>query len=443
MKLRRRGLATGVVLIGGMLWAQDGPPTILSPPAEAQQPRQPPSDAEQQDLMKAVSEGANSPVEMVRAMEAYLAKYPNSSQKAQIYRTLTLGAFEMRDDARIVKYGVPALDGAPQDPVLLDRVTKSLLAMGDAEHARQAVKFARVYEDLLDSLPPVVGKDIARRQDERERALGRSQLYQAQARTILGQTDDAERLASRAFSSYPGEESARVWSEALQAMDRPQDAVEKLADAFSVPDQYALPAQRQDNRQKLGELYAHLHAGSQTGLGDLIMNAYDRMTTIVQTRLQRLAALDPNSVARDPLDATISGVDGKKLRLSTLKGKVVVMDFWATWCEPCRAQHPLYEQVKKQFGPRNDLVFLTIDADEDRTLVEPFLEEQMWDRQVYYEDGLGRLLEVTSIPTTVLFGKNGHISARLNGFAPSQFVEDLTERIKAALAEPAAGAPFR
>jgi len=168
----------------------------------------------------------------------------------------------------------------------------------------------------------------------------------------------------------------------------------------------------------------------------MLLEAYDRMTTLVETRLQRLAALDPNSVAKSPLEATISSIDGKKLNLATLKGKVLVMDFWATWCEPCRAQHPLYEQVRQKFGPRNDLVFLTIDADDDRSLVEPFLAEQKWDRNVYYEDGLSRMLGVNSIPTTILFGKNGLISSRMTGFAPSSFADQLTERIAAALAEP-------
>jgi thiol-disulfide isomerase/thioredoxin len=121
--------------------------------------------------------------------------------------------------------------------------------------------------------------------------------------------------------------------------------------------------------------------------------------------------------------------------LSSLRGKVIVMDFWATWCGPCRVQHPLYEQVKVKFKDRTDVVFLAIDTDENRALVKPFLEQSNWNKKVYFDDGLGQLLQVTSIPTTVVFNKKGEVASRMNGFAPESFVDMLTARIHEALDE--------
>ena len=88
--------------------------------------------------------------------------------------------------------------------------------------------------------------------------------------------------------------------------------------------------------------------------------------------------MDPNSSATDPMQFTLSGLDGTKLSLSNLKGSVVVVDFWATWCQPCRIQHPLYEQVKARFKDRSDVVFLAIDTDaeEDHSKVAPFLDNK-------------------------------------------------------------------
>jgi thioredoxin-related protein len=93
----------------------------------------------------------------------------------------------------------------------------------------------------------------------------------------------------------------------------------------------------------------------------------------------------------------------------------------------------MYEVVKERFRGRNDVVFLPIDTDEDQSLVEPFLAEQKWDKSVYFEDGLARVLNVTSIPTTILFDKEGRLASRMNGFVPDTFVEQLTERVQATL----------
>jgi thiol-disulfide isomerase/thioredoxin len=131
------------------------------------------------------------------------------------------------------------------------------------------------------------------------------------------------------------------------------------------------------------------------------------------------------------------------LRLDSLRGKVVVVDFWATWCGPCRKQHPLYEQVKSRFQEESRVVFLSVNTDEDRDVVRPFLEENGWSQKVYFEDGLAGHLRISSIPTTLILGGNGAVFSRMNGFIPETFVDQLTERVQDALqaaSEPLSGA---
>ena len=238
---------------------------------------------------------------------------------------------------------------------------------------------------------------------------------------------------ARAFSAYPGEETAREWAEVLIRAGQPAEAIEHLAEAFVIPDPYATDDKRQGDRLLLGELYAKLH-GSEKGLGDLILAAYDRVSTTVETRRKKLLALDPNSSLADPMEFTVTGLDGKKLRLASLKGKLLIMDFWATWCVPCRVQHPLYETLRERFGARGDVVFLEMNADEDRSVVEPFLTAEKWDKTVYFEDGLARLLNVMNIPTTILIDKSGRIASRMDGFDPSTFLDQMTGRIQSLLA---------
>jgi thiol-disulfide isomerase/thioredoxin len=141
---------------------------------------------------------------------------------------------------------------------------------------------------------------------------------------------------------------------------------------------------------------------------------------------------DPNAEVKSLMDFTLPGLDGEKLQLSSLKGKTVVFDFWATWCGPCRAQHPLYEQVKKVFAAEGNVVFVSINTDEDREAVPPFLKESGWNNPTYFEDGLSRMLQITSIPTTIIVNKRGEVASRMNGFSPERFVEMLTERIQQA-----------
>jgi thioredoxin-related protein len=97
----------------------------------------------------------------------------------------------------------------------------------------------------------------------------------------------------------------------------------------------------------------------------------------------------------------------------------------------------MYDQVQQRFKDRGDVVLLSIATDEDHNIVAPFLEKQNWKKeQVYFEDGLQKLLQVNDIPTTMVFDKQGRVASRMNGFLPDRFVEQLTERIQTALTEP-------
>ena len=118
--------------------------------------------------------------------------------------------------------------------------------------------------------------------------------------------------------------------------------------------------------------------------------------------------------------------------LSSLKGKTVVMDFWATWCAPCRAQQPLIEKVKKQFENAPEVLFVAVDSDDDPSLVAPFVKEQGWKDQGYFEAGLARQLTISSIPTVLVVDPNGQISSRMIGFIPERFEQMLTERVEEA-----------
>jgi len=404
-----------------------------TPANPAQPPPANPAQAENSELMQALSDAGTSPVDLTRTLEAFLKKYPQSAQRGQIMTMLARAAIDLKDDRRTVLYGEQALAENPNDMLILDRVARSLLALGGEENAGTSLNFSRAFEQNIRNAPPPAGNEAARHQDDRDRGLARALIYESRAKTILGDPPEAERLAGEAFQAYPCEETARTWSDTLEKLGRDKDALLRLADAFAVPDRSAADKDRAADRARLGELYRKVHH-HEKGLGDLILEAYDRDAALVEARQKRLLALDPNLAATDALQFRLTSLEGKTLTLADLKGSVVIFDFWATWCQPCRMQHPLYEQVKERFKNRKDVIFLSIDTDEDHSLVAPFLDKQKWSKTVYFEDGLERLLQVTSIPTTVLFDKQGRVASRMNGFLPQTFVDQLTERIQSALA---------
>jgi thiol-disulfide isomerase/thioredoxin len=411
-------------LLFGMLgWAQNAPPA-------------PAASDESQQLSEAVSEAGNSPVDFIRALEKHLAKYPNSTRRNEIERALVKAAIEAKDDKRTIEYGERVLAREPSDVQVLDRVIRALLATSAADTSERALKYARTYEELLRqtrNTPAPGHMSEAQWHEEVDKGLGRVLACEARATGNLGKIDEAIALARRGYETYPSAEAAREIGRWLVRAGKDQDALAPYADAFTIPDNRNTDTDRAKDRAQLGDIYRKIY-GSEKGLGDVLLEAYDRTTGLLAARSLRLRGNDPNAQAGNVREFTISGVDGAKLPIASLKGKAVVFDFWATWCGPCRAQHPLYEEVKQRFRDSPDVVFLSIATDDERDLVAPFLKDNNWSPQrVYFEDGLSRVLAITSIPTTIVLDRHGEVISRMNGFVPNRFVDMLTDRIRDAL----------
>ncbi len=361
----------------------------ISALAQSQAPVSEATPAEKHELAEAIKEANTSGFDIIRALEAHLRKYPDTPLRPDIYNLLAKAAVEIRDDARIIRYGEPALAATPNDVTLLDRVSRALLDAGGKENATRALGYAKRFEDYVIRVPVPLGYDAVKNQEDHDQALARALLYQSRANRILGNYDDARRTAALAYIAYPDEASARAWSEALELQGKHQEAIERLADAFAIADPQATDEDRAADRKQLGEMYRKLHDGSEKGLGDEVLAAYDRTSATMAKRASELRKLDPNLGVTDPMNFTLAALDGGKLDLKSLRGKVVIFDFWATWCVPCRAQHPLYEELKKRFRERDDVVFLSVDTDEDHELVAPFLETQHWSKQRVFRQWIG------------------------------------------------------
>ena len=393
------------------------------------------SAAERESLEKALSQTTNSPLEIARTLEQHLKKYPNSPERPAMERQIIKSALESGDSNRIVEYGERVLKTDLDQPQILERVAEILINRGGKEQVTRALGYAQKFEGILRSLEktgPSSRRNRGRMLEELDKALGRALLLQARAQSALDQKSEALALANRSFTAYPSAAAARELGRQLELDGKNLEAVRWLALAFTAED--SSEADRKRDRVRMATLYQR-EKGSETGLGDVVLQAWDQMSD-ERAKLQAKAReRDPNNDLTDAMEFTLTGVDGPPMRMATLRGKVVVLDFWATWCGPCRTQHPLYEQVAKRFADRDDVVFLAINTDEEPSVVKPFLEKAGWKKGGYLEDGLSMLFRVTSIPTTIVLGKDGQVFSRMNGFVPEKFVEQLTGVIQEAVAK--------
>jgi len=437
--MRRLG---ALVFLATPLLAQNSPTAPAQygpPPSTAAQTAM--ELIEQRSLQQAISEAGSSPVELARAIEHHLKQYPRTARRAELEHALLKTAIDLNDDRVTIEYGEKVLARDPDNRPFLEAVTTATLRSGSKDDAAHALAHAQRLEQLIqaeykdDKFVPGGGREVAKRKDEFDRALARVRILQARAQGLMGQTGAAIQLAESSYKIFPSVEGAREAARWLTAAGKDREAVEYLAEAFTIAGLHSADPDGPNDRARLAELYKKLN-GSEAGLGDLILKTYDRTGAQLAARREELKQYDPNNQLKNPMAFTLSSVDGEKLALSSLQGKILVLDFWATWCGPCRVQHGLYEQTKARFQDNADVLFLSINADEDRKQVKPFLESQMWTQKVYFDDGLQYLLRVENIPTTIIFGKKGDVVDRMVGYLPDRFVDMLTDRINDALGKP-------
>jgi peroxiredoxin len=119
----------------------------------------------------------------------------------------------------------------------------------------------------------------------------------------------------------------------------------------------------------------------------------------------------------------LKDVDGKTVKSSDFKGKVVVLDFWATWCAPCRQEIPGFVELQNQYG-KDGLVIVGISLDDQGPkVVKPFMMDNGKTAELFGG--------VDAIPTTFVIDREGKIIHKHVGFvAKSQFEKEIKALLK-------------
>ena len=129
-----------------------------------------------------------------------------------------------------------------------------------------------------------------------------------------------------------------------------------------------------------------------------------------------------------PLNYTIKDMNDVDVNLSSFKGKVILLNFWATWCGPCKAEIPGFVELQKQYP--KDLVVLGLSVDDTVDKLKPYAAQYKINYPVLV--GLGRddvqeaFGPVWGIPTSFLIGRDGKICKKHMGIAPkAQFEREI------------------
>lgn len=145
----------------------------------------------------------------------------------------------------------------------------------------------------------------------------------------------------------------------------------------------------------------------------------------------KAASLKPESERKPAPEFTLKDTDGKLVRLSDYRGKVVLLDFWATWCDPCRIEIPWFMDLERRNKDKGFAVLGVSMDDEGWEVVKPFLSQLGVNYRVLIgNDETSQLYGgVDALPTTFLIDRGGRIAAVHVGLASRRDFEDGVEQL--------------
>jgi peroxiredoxin len=134
---------------------------------------------------------------------------------------------------------------------------------------------------------------------------------------------------------------------------------------------------------------------------------------------EQASAPPPVAVAQAPaVDFQLGDLDGRQVRLSDLRGQVVLLNFWATWCPPCKAEMPDLQALYRDQGAAHRFVVVGVDVEEDRAVTQAFARQFGLSFPLLV-DSAGQVSNdhygIRALPTSLIIDRDGKVRYRWTG----------------------------
>ena len=155
----------------------------------------------------------------------------------------------------------------------------------------------------------------------------------------------------------------------------------------------------------------------------------------IQVFVQRLVSFSPSEKSEEEREIlqdynwNLKQLNADEVNFSQSKGKIVIVNFWATWCPPCVAEMPSFQKLYNDYGTKVDFYFVTSEKVEK---IEKFMVKNGYNLPIYFETSAPpKLMESNILPTTYLISKSGKIVIDEEGTADwySTKMRDLIEKL--------------
>jgi thiol-disulfide isomerase/thioredoxin len=303
-------------------------------------------------------------------------------------------------------------DSAPNDavagPPLKSEPTKPI---GPPEKARAASTLpdgadaAEVYGKLTQEIEAISRQAMASKSPEDQaRAFAEMDAKLVAFRTKYPGTpesyDAAFQLGAMSFSAQKYDQAVTYLSEFIAKSD-PTETEKQAYAHFYLAEAY-----------KMKGNYDHAEAEYK-----LILSKYasvnPRLTQFVQGNLEGLESERKLAIGGEPVSFNVKSIDGKTLSPAAYKGKVLLIDFWATWCGPCIAEMPNVKQVYKKYHPKG-FEIVGISLDQSRQKLDQYITSNQIEWPQYFDgkwwnNDVAVRYGIKSIPTTILVDRTGKI----------------------------------